>query len=232
MKTRHILMASAFALLAACGQADQPGAAAGDPAVEAAVELQAPAGVYGLDNNHASLTWSIPHLGLSNYTARFTRFDATVTLDPENLEASSVSLTIDPASVRTDFPGDYPGTHPGSEFRTWDEDIALNPNFLHGREFPQITFNSTRVEQTGPRTARVTGDLAFRGATRPVTLDATFNGELPTHPATSTPAIGFSAEGTFQPSEFGVNLFGGALGDAATIRFEGEFLQHAAAEAQ
>jgi len=32
--------------------------------------------LYKLDKTHASLTWRVKHLGLSNYTARFTQFDA------------------------------------------------------------------------------------------------------------------------------------------------------------
>jgi polyisoprenoid-binding protein YceI len=40
--------------------------------------LTAPSGDYALDKTHASLTWRVSHLGLSNYTARFTNFDAQV----------------------------------------------------------------------------------------------------------------------------------------------------------
>ena len=61
-----------------------------------------------------------------------------------------------------------------------------------------MTFVSTSVKKTGARTAKVTGDLTFLGQTRPVTLDATFNGEIERHPFANVPAIGFAAEGPFQ----------------------------------
>lgn len=232
MKIKSILMVSTFALLAACGQSPEPAAQNGTAeTTETAPEVKAPAGVYALDKTHASLIWSIPHLGMSDYTARFANIDAKVTLDPENIAQSSVVLTIDPASVRTDYPGDYAGTHANSGFKSWDEQIALSPDFLDGRKAPQISFTSTKVEQTGPRTAKVTGDLNFRGQTRPVTLDATFIGSVESHPFRKVPAIGFSAEGSFKPSEFGVGLLGGTLGDEVKVRFNGEFISEQPAAA-
>ena len=65
---------------------------------------QLPPGVYQLDRGHASLTWKVDHLGLSDYTARFATFDAQLTLTPDDLSKSKVEVTVDPASVRTDYP--------------------------------------------------------------------------------------------------------------------------------
>src|SRR6218665_431659 len=222
MKVKSILAISALALLAACGKS--PEVSGSDQTSEAATEVKAVAGTYALDKTHAALIWSIPHLGLSNYTARFASFDARLTLDPGDIGKSSVVLTINPASVRTDYSGDYRGTHPDNKFKSWDEQIALSPDFLDGGKAREITFTSTKVEQTGPRTAKVTGDLAFRGQTRPVTLDATIIGAAESHPFRKIPAVGFSAEGSFKPSEFGVGLLGGVLGDEVKVRFDGEFI--------
>jgi polyisoprenoid-binding protein YceI len=222
-----ILAVSAAALLAACSPAaDKAGAPAADAAATAPVELKAPAGVYVMDPTHASLQWSIGHNTISNYTARFNKFDAKITLDPANLANSAVEVSIDPASVDANYPGDYTGTHAGSGFKSWSEDIAKNKNFLNAGAFPQITFKSTKVELTGPRTAKVTGDLTFLGVTKPVTLDATFNGEIEKHPFMQVPAIGFAAEGKFKRSDFGMPV--GPVGDETTIRFDGEFLQQVA----
>lgn len=228
MKIKAALIAvSAAALLAACGQpADKSGAPAADAASTAPVELKAPAGVYVMDPTHASLQWSIPHNTISNYTARFNKFDAKITLDPANLANSTVEATIDPTSVDANFPGDYAGTHAATGFKSWNEDIARNKNFLNAGAFPQVTFKSTKVELTGTRTAKVTGDLTFLGVTKPVTLDATFGGELEQHPFMPVPAIGFSAEGTFKRTDFGMPL--GPVGDEVTIRFDAEFIKEAA----
>lgn len=196
------------------------------PAAAQTVAVKAPAGVYKLDPAHATLLWSVKHLGISDYTARFENLEATLNLDPANVEASSIEVTIDPRSVHAAYPADYKAAHANSNFASWSEDISRNPRFLNSDEFSTITFKSTKVEQTGERTAKVTGDLTFLGVTKPVTLDATFNGELESHPFLRVPAVGFSAEGRFSRYEFGQQPFG-PLGEEVTIRFDGEFLQQA-----
>jgi len=229
MKFKSALIAvSATALLAACGQ---PAATTDTAAPGAAgpVELKAPVGVYVLDPTHANLQWSLAHNGISNYTARFNTYAAKITLDPANLEASSVEVTIDPASVDANYPGDYVGTHAQTGFKSWSEDIANNVGFLNAKAFPQITFKSTSVKKTGDRTADVTGDLTFLGVTKPVTLQATFNGEIEKHPFMQVPAIGFAAEGRFKRTDFG--MAAGPVGDEVTVRFDGEFLKEAPAAA-
>lgn len=220
-----ILAVSAAALLTACSPAADKAPAA-DAAATAPVELKAPAGVYVMDPTHASLQWSVAHNSISNYTARFNTFEAKLTLDPANLANSSVEATIDPLSVDANYPGDYLGTHAATGFKSFSEDIAKSKNFLNGGVFPQITFKSTQVELTGPRTAKVTGDLTFLGVTKPVTLNATFGGEIEKHPFMQVPAIGFAAEGSFKRSDFGMPV--GPVGDEVTIRFDGEFIKEAA----
>lgn len=220
-----ILAVSAAALLTACSPAADKAPAA-DAAATAPVELKAPAGVYVMDPTHASLQWSVPHNSISNYTARFNTFEAKLTLDPANLANSSVEATIDPLSVDANYPGDYLGTHAATGFKSFSEDIAKSKNFLNAGAFPKITFKSTQVELTGPRTAKVTGDLTFLGVTKPVTLDATFGGEIEQHPFMQVPAIGFAAEGSFKRSDFGMPV--GPVGDEVTIRFDGEFIKEAA----
>ena len=72
----------------------------------------------------------------------------------------------------------------------------------------------------------VAGGAPFLGVTKPVTLDATFNGDLEKHPFMPVPAIGFAAEGKFKRTDFGMPL--GPVGDEVTIRFDAEFVQEAA----
>ncbi|MEW6018726.1 MAG: YceI family protein [Pseudomonadota bacterium] len=230
MNALNLLPLALVAFLAGCGQpAPEAQAPAGDAAEAAAVDLKAPAGVYKLDTTHAAMLWSVPHNGISNYTARFTRLEATLTLDPGNLENSRIEAAIDPTSVSTGYPGDYKAGHPDTGFDSFDEDIAQAEHFLNAGRHPQITFTSTSVAQTGPRTADVTGDLTFLGVTRPVTLKARFNGEIEKHPFLGVPAIGFAAEGAIKRSDFGMPV--GPVGDEVTLSFDGEFVHAPAAAA-
>jgi polyisoprenoid-binding protein YceI len=203
------------AALAACSPPQSP--APNAPAVEAAVEHTAPAGAYTLDKAHASLVIRVNHIGYSNFTARFVGWDATLNLDPAAPENSSINVTIDPRSIESD--------NPPAGFI----DIMRN-DFLNSGEFPQITFRSTRVERTGPNTARITGDLTLLGVSKPVTLEARFNGGYAGMPGLDPQGrVGFSAHGTFNRSDFGMSYGVPAPGttmgvsDAVEIIIETEF---------
>lgn len=196
----------------------------------APVRVYAPSGPYKLDPNHASLSFAVSHLGLSNYVVRVTKFDATMNLDASAPSRSSISFTVDPSSVQTGYRGDYRTTHKGSTFRTWDEALARDANLLNTGQFPEAGFQSSSVEVTGPNTARVSGDLTLLGQTRPATFDVTWIGSTAKHPGTQGGAFGVNAVGVVNRSDYGMSYLLGAdgrpdiVGNAVTITFNGEFL--------
>ncbi len=156
-----------------------------------------PAGDYVLDKAHASLIFRVSHLGFSNYTARFTRFDATLAFDPANPEAAEVTATIDPTSLETDYPD--------AETLDFNAEL-LGPAWLDIDQFPELSYRSTAVTLTGETTARIDGELTLHGVTLPLSLDATFNGGYAGLPPYETTArIGFSATGELSRSAFGVD---------------------------
>ena len=182
------------------------------------VAVTLPAGDYTLDKPHASLTFSVSHMGFSHYTARFTAFDAHMTLDPAHPEKAQLTATIDPLSLDLNAPPQ--GFH----------DELLGKDWLDARLTPQWTFTSTRIVKTGAKTAKVTGDFTMHGITRPVTLDVVFNGGYPGLAGMDPHArIGFSAHGVLKRSDFGVRAGipapGTNLGvsDEVSITLECEF---------
>ena len=171
-----------------------------------------PAGAYQLERPHGSLTFRVKHLGLSWYTARFADFDATLEFDPKAPAASHVKAIINPLSVRTDNAAD-----PG-----WDKRIGQD--MLKGADSPQIIFDSTSIETTGPFTGKVTGALTLAGVTRPVTLDVTYNGGMDSAVLyAGRPAVGFSAHGMLKRSAFGLTRYSEFVGDEVEIVIEAEF---------
>lgn len=188
------------------------GAAAQQPT---AAQLEVPSGTYALDPTHASVTWKVNHLGLSNYTARFTKFDATLNFDAAKPENSKLTVTIDPKSVRTDYP--FP------EKEDFDAKIA-GETFFDAAKYPEIKFVSTKVERLGSDTGKVHGDLTFHGVTKPVTLDVTLVGAKP-HPMQKVGAMGFSATTRIKRSDFGVNALVPMVGDEVMVQIEAEFIQ-------
>jgi polyisoprenoid-binding protein YceI len=201
---RLYIAACAALAVAACSQAPEAKKAeapAPAPAksgqtmaeINAAQPITAPAGTYTLDPAHSTIGFKVSHLGFSNYSAGFDRLDGKLVFDPANPAAQSVEATIQVASL--DLPAPPTGFH----------DTLLGAEWFDAARFPQITFRSTRVEPTGPRTARVTGDLTLHGVTKPVTLEATFNGGYPPNAMDPGGArVGFSAHGSFKRSDFGM----------------------------
>lgn len=232
MKTLFAGASLALLALVACSPAplvnDAPVVAAAEVAAPAPVIIAAPAGDYASDPNHASVEFKLQHLGLSFYTLKFRTYDATVSFDPANIAASKVTATIKPTDILAGYPSDYVANHPGTKFKTWEEDLATSTNFLDAKQFPTITFTSTSTEPSGERSAKVTGDLTLKGVTKPITLDVTFSGETQAHPFSKTPALGFSATGTFKRSDFGLDYLSGMIGDDVSVEIEGDFIQKTA----
>ena len=180
---------------------------------------QAPAdaaGTYAMDRTHASLTWKVPHLGLSNYTARFTKFDATLTIDPAKPEDGKLAVTIDPTSVRTDYPF--------AERKDFDKELTEDARFFNTPKFAALTFTSTKIARTGENTADVTGDLTLLGVTKPVTIAVTLNGARE-HPALKKPALGFSGVAKLKRTDFGMSALVPLVGDEVTLLIEAEFVK-------
>ena len=221
MKTTPFLIVIA-AVLAACSPQPKPAETRKTAAAPVAAQSgsDAPAGEYAMDLSHTSVNFRLSHLGLSFYTARFTQADGKLAFDPATPAAQGVSVTIEAGSLQTNYP----------DPAKLDFDTLIEKEFLDAARFPRITFKSTKVDPTGPRTARVTGDLSLHGVTRPVTLEATFNGGYKKGAMDPAGArIGFSAKGTFKRSDFGITYGLPApgtpmgVGDEVEVMIESEF---------
>ena len=180
-----------------------------------AAKLDAPSGSYNVDLTHTSVTWRVKHLGLSYYTARFAKLTSTVVLDAANPEKSKLEVTIDANSVRTDFP--FP------EKEDFDKVVGGDSRFLDGAKFPEIRFVSTAIAATGPKTGKITGNLTLRGVTKPIILDATFNGSMAPNPMMKTQKIGVSARGSIKRTDFGMSFGTQFLGDEVELQIEAEY---------
>lgn len=177
---------------------------------------EVPSGEYELDLSHASIVWKINHFGLSNYVARFTDFDIQLTLDSEKLENSSVSATIQTNSINTEYPT--------PEKKDFNKVLAEGKDWFNGKEFPAITFKSTKLVVVDATKSKLEGELSLLGMTKPVTLDVTMNGTMASHPFKEVAAIGFSATTTIQREDWGLVKYLPKIGNDVQIAIEGEFL--------
>ncbi len=188
-------------------------------AEDAASYSEMPAGVYKLDETHAQLIWRVSHLGLSNYTARFSSFDADLTFDPAQPEQSKLVARVDPTSIKTDYPH--------SDEKDFDKKLSEGKDWFNALEYPEITFESKEIKITGDNTGEMTGDLTFLGVTKPVTLDVTLNGAMVKQPFSNKPTLGFSATGSLKRSEWGMATYVPNIGDEVEIMIEAEFAMDA-----
>ena len=165
---------------------------------------------YGFDKAHTSVIFRAQHLGLSGVFGRFETVTGSISADPTNPGAASISASIDTSSVSTN--NDNRDKH------------LRSPDFLNAGEFPSIEFKSTGITLGDGSSGTLTGDLTLLGVTKPVTLDVTINhnGPHPSPQAGGAPAIGVTANGTIKRSEFGMTGMIPALGDDIEIWIEVE----------
>ena len=146
------------------------------------------AGTWQLDPAHSDVGFVVGHLVVSKVHGRFDAFSGTVVTD-ENLARTSVSVSIEAASVNTHLP-------------VRDNQVR-SADFLDAEHFPNITFVSTAVREESGQYF-VDGDLTIRGTTRPVTLDLTVNGFSPD--TFGANRASFSATTTIDRNDFGVSF--------------------------
>ena len=163
---------------------------------------------YHLEKTHVDVLFSVSHLGFTEKHGSFRDLDATLTCDPEQVEACKVEVILRADSIDT-----------AHEAR--DKDLK-GERFLDVAKFPEIRFVSRKVTKSGAKGLRIEGDLTMHGVTRPLTLDATLNKAAP-NPFDKRPTLGFSARGVLKRSEFGVSGLLPMIGDDVTIVIDAEF---------
>jgi polyisoprenoid-binding protein YceI len=164
---------------------------------------------------YSEVRFSWDNMGLSRQSARFADVDGSINFSPTDPAGGSVEIRIRTASVQT----------AAREF----DDLLRRPEFFDAVRFPYITFKSTAVRQTGPRTGEVIGDLTVRGGTQPVVLDVTWNftGEHPLAPVNPTYlgtwVSGFSAKSRLKRSAWGLDRGLPLVSDDIDVAIEIEF---------
>lgn len=162
---------------------------------------------YKIDPAHTAVAFIVNHVGFSNVIGRFNTVGGDVSFDKDAVEKSTVTVTIDTTSVDTNH-------------AKRDEHLR-SPDFFNAKEFPKMTFKSTKIEKTGDKTGKLYGDLTLLGVTKPVVLDVTFNKDG-VSPASKLETAGFSARGTVKRTEFGMKYGAPAIGDDIQLLIEVE----------
>jgi len=168
-----------------------------------------PAGTYQLDPHHGRITWSINHMGFSTYVGQVPELKATLVLNPKNMAATTLRVTVDMSSIGTLYP-------------PMDKNLK-GPLYFDVARYPTAVFVSTHVVRTGKRTADVDGMLTMHGATHPVVLHVVFNQGAP-NPKKHSYDIGFQGKALVERTDFDLDTGLDLVGNEISLDLEGEFL--------
>ena len=206
-----LLAAAAIATPIVAQQMEKPGA----PDVS-----RVTGGAYTVDHEHTLVRWEVDHLGVTPYFGTFGQITGSLTLDPKNVAAAKVDITIPVAKVTTASSGLT------AHLLKAPEKAGGKPDFF-GPSPADARFVSTSVTPGGKAgEATIVGNLKLNGITKPVTLETEFYG------AAKMPAgmggqemVGFEAETTIRRSDFGLDMGIPMVSDAVKLDIVAAFVK-------
>lgn len=163
--------------------------------MSATIQTLIPTGTWTADPAHTSVSFSVKHLGISNVHGKFNEFDGTLAIDGDDLSTAKLTGVVKAASVDT---GEAPR----------DEHLR-SADFFDVEQYPELTFESTKIEATGNDTVTVTGNLTIHGVTNEITLDGEVTG-TDTDPW-GKERVGLEITGSLSRDDYGMK-FNQALG--------------------
>lgn len=157
---------------------------------------------YTFDETHTEIRATWNHMGNADFSVNFTDYEGTLELDFEEPSNSTVDVTF---SLED-------GYWLGADQDRFNTHFA-SPDLFNIAEFPTAHFVATGFETEDGATGTMTGDLTLLDQTHPVTLDVTLNQRAP-HPFDASVIVaGFTATGTIQRSQWGLDYAVPAVSD-------------------
>jgi polyisoprenoid-binding protein YceI len=153
-----------------------------------ATSTSTPVRTFTIDKTHSEVTFQVRHL-VTKVRGRFTDFNGTLQFHEDHPEASSLTFTINTASIDTG---------------TADRDTHLrSADFFAIEQYPTITFTTSRVTKKSPELFDVEGTLIIRDVAKEITLPVTYLGAAVD--PWGNARVGFETEITINRKEFGLN---------------------------
>lgn len=156
---------------------------------------------YTIDPVHTSVLFRVKHAGIANFYGRFIDVEGDVQYSSSNPDKNEIKITIASDSVKT-----------WSEKR---DNHLKSPDFFNVKEYPEISFKSTKIEPGENDTYQVTGMFSLHGVKKKITVEArkTGEGEGPE----GNQRIGFETKFSIKRSNYDMNNYMSAIGDDVTI---------------
>jgi polyisoprenoid-binding protein YceI len=110
---------------------------------------------FKIDPSHSTIAFTVRHM-LGTAKGKFSKFSGTILVDRDHPEESSVSVVIAAVSIDSGIA---------------KRDEHLRTELFDVAKYPEITFKSRRVKQTGANMGEISGDLTMHGVSRPIILN-------------------------------------------------------------
>ncbi|MEE1886012.1 YceI family protein [Pedobacter flavus] len=162
-----------------------------------------------LDPTHSELTFKVKHMMITNVNGAFNNF--SIDIEGEDIFDSKVQVKVDASSINTN---------------NADRDGHLkSADFFDVENFPQITFESTSMEEKDDEEYELKGILTIKGVSKEVKLELEFGG-INKDPWGNEKA-GFSMSGKIHRKDWGLNwnaaLETGGVLVSDEVKISGEF---------
>ncbi len=143
---------------------------------------------WNIDATHTNVGFAVRHMMVSNVRGFFTGLNGTVEGDPDKLTEAKIHFTIDASTIDTN---------------NEDRDNHLrSDDFFDVEKYPNITFDSTEIVETGANEYNVTGDLTIKDVSKKITFKVTHTGSGKN--PWGVEVVGFEAEGKISRKEYGL----------------------------
>lgn len=162
------------------------------------------------DPAHSRLGFMITHLGISEISGAFNKFEVTATSAKPDFSDAVFELSVDMASIDT-----------AVEKR---DDHLRSPDFFEVAAHPKMTFRSKSISPAGKDRYKLSGDLTIRGVTKPATAELWYRGTTTNQGKVTA---GFQLTSTLKRSDFGVGpkFQAPMISDELTVKADGEFVK-------
>lgn len=137
---------------------------------------------------HSFVQWRVMHAGISPLWGRFNDITGSFTYDADDIESSSLEVTIATASLDSNH------AERDTHLKTAD--------YIDAETYPEATFVGTAFERLDEDVILVTGNFTFRDVTQELTFEAIRTGEGST--LFGDYRVGFEAYSGINPEDFGV----------------------------
>jgi polyisoprenoid-binding protein YceI len=145
---------------------------------------------WSLDPTHSTLGFKVKYLMITNVSGSFKSFNAEVETEGTDFTTAAIHLKAEIGSVDTN------NSQRDGHLRSSD--------FFEAEKFPEMIFDSTKVEKVDEENYLVIGNLTMKGVSKPVKLNVEYGGV--TKDPWGGERAGFVITGKINRTDWGINF--------------------------